>query len=190
LLRFGVFDDLIFANGQLVCSITVRKDANQLAWNQKQILLYVVFELIPVFAMILITLFAYIGTVQRLKKFPKAELEALDISVYRLLWYPAIQFVTFLPGLINQFLFFLASSNNDSIFKFLFNLDQVFLLHSIGFINAINYGIQQIQLMKAREGKNYEIMNYDKTKLSRGGSYYQRNDSVEQGLLSAQIDGF
>jgi len=184
-------DDLIFANTQLVCTLTVRKDALAAGMNARQTLIYFLFDLVPVFTMIIVTLVAYIGTMTTLKSLPKAVLEALDINIYRLLSYPAIQFVTFLPGLINQFLFFISSTNDDSVFKLVFNIVQVFLLHSIGFINAINYGVQQIKSRKIKEEGSFESTGYECTAPSARSSYRNdRNLSVEKSLMHAQYEAF
>jgi len=185
-------DDLIFANTQLVCTLTVKKDSLATKMNARQTLIYFLFDLVPVFTMILTTLVAYIGTMKTLKSLPKAVLEALDINIYRLLSYPAIQFVTFLPGLINQFLFFVSSTNDDSVFKLVFNIIQVFLLHSIGFINAINYGVQQIKFRKAKEEGSIDDTGYECTSSNISGrsSYHRnvRNSSVEKSLIHAQFE--
>ena len=184
------FDDLIFANVQLICTITVRKDVIGAQMNQRQLMIYFLFELVPVFSMIFTTLVAYIVTIKTLSALPKAVLEALDINVYRLLWYPAIQFVTFCPGLINQFLFFLSNVDDDSVFKLTFNIVQVFLLHSIGFINAISYGIQQIKTQKAKQEGSFESAGYECMGSSVRSSYHRndRNDSVEKSLKNAHLD--
>jgi len=96
-----------------------------------------IFEGIPLSVGLIITLFGYCKAISNTRKAIGSFLETVGVDVYKLLWYPAVLFIVFIPSLIdNAYQIF---TKNPILGV---EVAHILLTHSIGFLNAIVYGIQ------------------------------------------------
>jgi len=131
--------------GPFYCWFTQKK--NHL--HPQELLITMVYQGIPVIIGLIIALIAYTLAIKRMKETSRDLLEVCNINVYRVLWYPAVFFITFVPYVavaVATIYVDLSSVWLNALF--------LYLPHSIGFHDALLYGIQ------ARVYKtNYEEIN-------------------------------
>ena len=89
---------------------------------------------------ILITAITYFRVVVNVKKLAEVHFQKINAGIRKLLWYPALLFIIFLPSLIDHFLLVIDPTHVPSL---IFLVPHVAITHSIGLINAIVYGIQK-----------------------------------------------
>jgi len=97
-----------------------------------------IYEAIPILAGLIITLIGYIKAIKRIRELPQHIVEQTEIGVYKLLWFPLVLFVTFLPSVVNNFIGIFIKDIPPWVCGL-----HLGLTHSIGFTNAIVYGFQR-----------------------------------------------
>jgi len=127
---------IIYANGNLMCLITFRAEDTTLT---ERVVILMIYQGIPVLFGLVVTIIGYGAAIVKVKRLPKDIAEQLGINVYRLLWYPAVLFITFLPGMIDNFLQIYYGFDRPVIIEAI----HLSLTHSIGFTNAMVYGLQR-----------------------------------------------
>jgi len=95
------FSKIIYENGNLLCLITFSPVNTTIT---EKVVILMIYQGIPVFFGLLITIIGYGAAIIKVKRLPPDIAQQLGINVYRLLWYPAVLFITFLPGMIDNFL--------------------------------------------------------------------------------------
>jgi hypothetical protein len=100
-------------------------------------LILMIFEGIPLTVGLIITLFGYCKAISNTKQVLGSFLETVGVDVYKLLWYPAVLFIVFIPSLIDNA--YQVFTKNPILGV---EIAHILLTHSIGFLNAIVYGIQ------------------------------------------------
>ncbi len=98
-----------------------------------------IYQGIPVFLGLIVTIIGYGAAIVKVKRLPPDIAQQLGINVYRLLWYPAVLFITFLPGMIDNFLQIFYGFDRPVAIEAI----HLCLTHSIGFTNALVYGLQR-----------------------------------------------
>jgi len=164
----AVVNPIAYTNGDIYCYITYASDVTSIS---TKLIVRMIYEGIPILAGVLITLIGYILTIRKIKKLPPEILEELDISIYKLFWYPALLFVTFVPSILDNYAAIYTGSAVSLSVKAL----HLSITHLIGFTNAILYGIQR----KLYHTKHKEP-NID---LSQASS--RRSTSMQGDLLKA-----
>jgi len=106
---------------------------------REKIAIELILEVIPVFSGILINLVAYIATIKRLNRLHRSFIGHFDVSLRKLLWYPAVMLIVFLPSALDNLLVIFTGQSQNFVLTAL----HLFMTHSIGFSNAIVYGIQR-----------------------------------------------
>ena len=106
---------------------------------KEKIVIELILEAIPVLSGIIINLIAYVATIKRLNRLHGSFLGHLGVSLRKLLWYPAVMMFVFVPSVLEN----LAVAYNGQNQTFLLTAIHLFMTHSIGFSNAIVYGIQR-----------------------------------------------
>ncbi len=96
------------------------------------------YEGLPVILGTFVTLIGYLNVVKRMKGLPKHFLEKMDISLYQVLWYPIILFITFVPIVIENII--RIYEPDRPIWKKALTLT---FTHAIGFLNAVVYIVQR-----------------------------------------------
>lgn len=96
-----------------------------------------IFQGLPVIIGLFVTLVAYIRLFKRFKRISQALLGDSRIVMYRVLWYPAVLFLTFVPNVAVV----IAAIYIPNL-PLWANALHLVLPHSIGFTNALLYGIQ------------------------------------------------
>jgi len=104
-------------------------------------MILMIFEGIPLAIGFLITLFGYALAISNTKKVLGSFLESVGVDVYKLLWYPAVLFIIFIPSLIDNAVQVFVQ---DPILWM--EIVHIVMTHSIGFSNALVYGIQKENL--------------------------------------------
>lgn len=99
--------------------------------------LTITFQALPVIVGFIVALIAYTLAIRKMKEIPEEFLEAYNINIYRVLWYPGILFLTFMPNVLDCILRVLYGERPVWV-----NALHLLLTHSIGFNNALLYGIQ------------------------------------------------
>jgi len=102
-----------------------------------------------------VTCIGYVLTVRKIKSIPEEILDNMHVAIYKLYWYPALLFMTFLPSTIDNFIS--AYWGKHNIFEI--KAFHLLMTHSIGFTNAIVYGIQR-RLYETRKS-NFENCSED-----------------------------
>ncbi len=91
-----------------------------------------------IFLGLIITIFSYILVIKKTKELPADVLSAVKFNYYYVLWYPAVFFLTFAPNLLDNIL--RIYSPGRSIWL---QAAHLVLTHSVGFSNALVYGLQR-----------------------------------------------
>ncbi len=102
-------------------------------------------EGIPLLAGFIITLRAYRYAMKQIQELPVRILQEMSVPVRGLLWYPALLLIIFIPSLIDK-IWALYNPFRPVWIQTLY----LCLTHSIGFINALVYGVQR-KLYAARD---------------------------------------
>ncbi len=118
----------------------------------------------PVALAIIVTLVSYYITVKRIRRLPKEVLKGLNMQTYRLFWYPAVLFFTFVPCIAYSFTIKL--SNSKGILPL--QCFHLMMTHSIGFSNAIVYGIH-----KKNEDPQESLSNDNYSRFSLPSDYVE-----------------
>jgi len=126
---------IAFKNSDFYCEISYSENAES---NLSKVVVELVLEVIPVFGGILVNLVAYILTMKRLNRLHASFLGSMNVSLRKLLWYPAVMMIVFVPSVLDNL--FLACGEKP---PFALTALHLFMTHSIGFSNAIVYGIQR-----------------------------------------------
>ena len=126
----------------------------------------------PVFLGLTVTFFGYLLAIKKVRELTSASLYQVDVNVYKLLWYPLIVFITFVPGLIDN----LVSTSQNVKLSFGFEAAHLTLTHSIGFTNALVYGLQRnwkddLDEMPERDALNEESQKSITDDLIRARDY-------------------
>lgn len=95
-----------------------------------------VFQGLPVIVGLIISLIAYILAIKKLQEITQGLLDESKVTIYRVLWYPGVLFLTFVPN-VSMIIYVIYS--DPPVWMTAFHL---ILPHSIGFSNALLYGIQ------------------------------------------------
>jgi len=120
-----------FVNADYFCYFTSIPQSDK----STKVLIRTVFDVIPAFIMFAITVFMYLKAVKNVRIMEGHTLQK-GMNLNKLFWYPAVQFLTFLPGFVDSY--FSLSSH-----IFAFHAAHLFFTHGIGFSNALVYGLQQ-----------------------------------------------
>jgi len=136
-----------FLRGDHFCWISSKEN------NFVALLVLMLHEGVPLLVGFLITLSAYRYAIKQMRELPIHILCEMSVSLRGLLWYPALLLIIFIPSLV------------DKVWA-LFNpfrpvwIQTVYLCltHSIGFINALVYGMQR-KLYVARDSHQSLLSN-------------------------------
>jgi len=129
-------ESISYKNGRLMCWISVTHKDASVAFK---LLVVAIYGGLPVFLGIVISIIGYSFAIKRVKQLPEEVLEALEINVFKLLWYPAILFLTFAPSVANALIQNYRGTQTGPTVEAIY----LTLTHSIGFINALVYGLQR-----------------------------------------------
>ncbi len=116
---------------------------------------------LPIIIELIIIVVAYVKMDREIKASVSESTGQMEgVSLRKLFWYPAIQFITFGP----RFLDTLAKNygGEESTFYFIVKLIHLLSTHSIGFINAILYGIHMKSYYKRinEEGSRNRLLSF------------------------------
>ena len=98
----------------------------------------IIYEAIPICLGLIITLVGYIKAIKRIRELPQHIIDQMDIGVYKLLWFPLILFISFVPSMMNNMIGIFVSNIPPWVSGL-----HLGLTHSIGFTNAVVYGYQR-----------------------------------------------
>jgi len=170
---FGIVFSILFSLGpkifpeyleytgkSLYCAIRYSDNITEKAW---QFTIQVVYQGMPIIIGTILSLQAYLFIIKQLKTLPKALVKEMNVNVYGLLWYPFLLFVLLIPCQVYT-AYEILTDRPPLWAKFI----HLVLPHSIGFANAIVYGVQR-KLYKATHADpklNDETVEYSETMLS------------------------
>ena len=123
--------------GPLSCEIAYTPSDSKLV----RFVFLILYEGLAVVIGTVLTLRAYLHVIKEIKSLPKDWISQLQIKVYSLLWYPAVLFGSFLPCMIASF-YRITRPDSEAVPSWVIGM-HIVLPHSIGFTNAIVYGIQR-----------------------------------------------
>jgi len=126
-----LFPALTYVNGDYFCQFTATTSSD----TSTRRLVHTVFEAIPAAVLFTITVIMYIKAVRNIRQAEEGSFQN-KTNLSRLFVYPAVQFFTFLPALLDKYF-----SLSSEIFAF--HVAHLFFTHGIGLSNALVYGIQQ-----------------------------------------------
>ena len=126
---------------------------------------------LPMILCVVMTSIIYFRAVVNVKKLPEPHFQKINSGIHKLLWYPAVLFLVFLPSLVDHFVLVIDPTDAPSL---IFLVPHVAITHSIGFINALIYGIQK-KTSEHKRSETIESLN--------GGS--KRVDMTKLSALSA-----
>ena len=93
---------------------------------------------IPLVVGLVASVTAYIFAIKKVRRLPQSFLSQVDINFYKLLWYPVLMLIVFVPPFVNNMM----EVNVDARDLFYIQLFDIILNRSIGFLHAIAYGLQ------------------------------------------------
>jgi len=126
---------MVISQGPLYCwfSYSTHKQISTL----DKLIISMIFQGLPVIIGLFVTLVAYTRTIKQFRRISQALLGDSRIAMYRVLWYPAVLFLTFVPNVAVV----IAAIYIPNLPLWV-NALHLVLPHSIGFTNALLYGIQ------------------------------------------------
>ncbi len=132
----------------------------------------------PIIIGFLITLFGYILAIRNVKNASKDLMDHLEVNINKLLWYPALMFFTFMPGLIDNIVMLYLDAETPLFFLII----HLIMTHSIGFTNALVYGLQR--------GLYQSKKKCVRKTSDRSMDPNTNTESVTQHLIHAGLDDF
>jgi len=141
-------NSVVISQGPFYCWFAYEYDPDILIRTRLEIV--TVFQGLPVIIGLIIAVVAYVLAIKRMKEISRGLFETENINLYRVLWYPAVLFITFVPHVAVTMI----GVSYEIIPPVWLNAFHLYLPHSIGFNNALLYGIQA-RLYKT----NYEELN-------------------------------
>ena len=121
----------------MFCWVAYPKNAEMT--TKTKIFVVLLLEGFPAMLGITITFIGYVLAIKETRNLRKSFLIEIDVNVYKLLWYPLVMFLTFVPGVIDN----LVKISLNSQVSYAFETTHLILTHSIGFSNALVYGLQR-----------------------------------------------
>lgn len=100
----------------------------------------------------IISLYSYIHAIRSTSKLSQGLLHSMDVNIYKLLWYPVVMFLTFIPTMVDNVVHIIRNENSPFIIQALHEG----ITHVIGLLNAIIYGMQRKQYNEAYNEKKTE----------------------------------
>ena len=161
---------IAYTNGDITCWITSTLGASQTV----EYTVRVFYDEIPFIGGLGVTIIGYSYAIFRYRQDPL--INYMNIHIYRLLWYPLVLFIAFLPDVLDNFMRYSNSSARSTPLK----AAHLIFTHSIGVFNAILYGLQ------AKSWQSTQIQLCDNL------SSTQRNEHTESlinALRGAQNEG-
>ncbi len=128
-------DDISYTNGELLCNVTYTAGVSK----KIKLLVRLGYEAFPICSALFITLGSYLLAIKKIRQLPEEVLETMDISMYKLFWYPAVLLITFAPSFADNFGAIYFEKSLPVELKLL----HLLITHSIGFTNVIVYGVQR-----------------------------------------------
>jgi len=129
--------EVAIRNGPLYCEINFAHENTVLM----KFLILMFYEGFPMIIGTILTLKSYLHVIREIKALPECLISQLNVKVYSLLWYPIVLFASFLPCLLDSLYRF--SRPADEMVPFWIIGLHILLPHSIGFTNALVYGVQR-----------------------------------------------
>jgi len=163
-------DKIGFVKGPLMCWLNY---TNKLTSFWGQFAVRFTFEYCIVIVALTVSIFGYLKAIKNFNSLPQYLIDHINVKVYKLLWYPTVLFIIFLPSMLDNF-WVNVSGTPAAVPVKAFHLG---VTHAIGFINALVYGIQR---------KSYRNRSADK---DRDDSFIMSEGSdVKKHLLQAESD--
>ena len=104
----------------------------------KNLAILLIFEGVPLLGGLIVTTFGYAKAIKNAKDMLGSFVSEVHFNIYKLLWYPLVLFIVFIPSFIDNILQVYYGKN-----IFWVEVVHLALTHSIGLFNAIVYGIQK-----------------------------------------------
>jgi len=165
------FHEIKYQNGDVFCWIASTGGDTFLP-----VIIDLFYGAFPVSAGLAVSVYSYARAILTIKRLPKELVGKMDISIYKLLWYPLVLFLIFTPSVVHGFVM-IYFKNQQTIGMF---ATYLVLTHSIGFINAILYGMQR------------KLYNMGVKKRNSTGKFahqeLEEEDSVDESLMKAGCD--
>ncbi len=155
----------VIAMGPLTCWIAVVKDVPV----ADGIIFYMSYRGLPILVGLIIVILAYKKAITSLKDVPKCYFQNENFSVYQLLWYPAIFFITYIPYVILDSTAGLINRSFIMILALIFS-------HPIGFYNALLFIIQR-RLYKGNKKEEEETGNFEIESETANCNAYEDDDN-------------
>ena len=153
--------DLSYANYDTICFTRFNPNANLVI----RLILFFAYVGIPVFTALTISITGYLLVIRRVSRLPQSFIEGTGVSIYKLFWYPAVIFITYMPNIVMDIMKKIFVGVGDI---FALKIITLVITHSFGFTNALVYGIQR-KLYYGRN-KDFDELENAEPILSRSGS--------------------
>ena len=160
-----ILSQVVYTKKDLFCWVSYSADQKN---QNAQLAVLLVYQGIPLIVGFLMSLIGYIKTIKRIREIQDAYLYCESFDVYKLLWYPAVMFMIFLPSLVDNIVLNYTKEGNVFI-----EAVHLLLTHSIGFINALVYGAQMRRVF-------FKHIELESSQIIRGAS---RRSSLSNSLI-------
>ena len=161
-----------YTNGDLFCYITYVPTVSLAAKFGVRL----VYEVMLVFTGLSITMYGYFRTVRYVRKYSEQAMTHMDVNIHKLYWYPLVIFITFTPSVVNNLVQILYKES-----FLILEIIHLSLTHSIGFTNAVLYGLQRRLYVYNSADDDDEAEEDNKQNYQRFSSIY----STENELVKA-----
>jgi len=135
-------DEFVVSRGPFFCWLTHDNDSSKTV----QLMVIMFYKGFFIILGLIITICSYILVIKKTKELPAGVLTAVKFNYYYVLWYPAVFFLTFAPNLLDNILRIYYPGRPVWL-----QAAHLVLTHSVGFSNALVYGVQR-KILKT----NYE----------------------------------
>ena len=128
--------DVVIIHDGLYCSMSTPPSATDFT---SQFFVFAFLEGLPLLVGVGTSLVGYILAIRMINEMNDIYICKLNIKVYRLLWYPAVLFATFVPCSVDSLTNIITQADTGIVLKAL----HLLLAHSVGLTNALLYGLQR-----------------------------------------------
>jgi len=132
------------------------------------LLFFMIYRGLPIILALLTISRGYIYTIGEVNKLPESLVRQLNFKPYKLLVYPIVLILTFVPSLIDQI--WNIFDENRSIWVVIL---RVAVTHSIGFINALMYILlRELYQVPNRKSEEEALLNFRRTSLFLNSDFW------------------
>ncbi len=166
---------LEYVFGPVNCSIGTSSNISTVS----MLTVEMVFRGFPILIGLIVTLFGYLYAIKTLKEIAEQFGQKMDMNVYKLLWYPFVSLVIFLPSVLDPIVSIYVKERPTWVRALRMGIP-----HSIGFTNAVLYIVMRGLYQQPID----EVQSSEEKLDKENQSKERRTNSIDNALSKALVD--